>query len=159
MKIEDFVNARPVLLPEQFLQGHLQGWGIMENLLGDLQKRFTIEASGEFQAGSNVLSFTETWTFDDGFTDTLSWRIQKRSEGRYSGRETRVKDDAAGEQAGFAFNWRYTRDTPQKSGTSVTLNFNDWFYLIDPNVCIVRGSAGRLGIPFSVVHVTYRKSD
>jgi hypothetical protein len=158
MKIEQFSGKVPLLLPEVFLTGTLHGWGIFETVLGGLQKRFTIKAHGERNASTGIVQFTETWSFDDGFTDTLSWQIKKLSDGKYSGSETRSTGGATGEQAGFAFNWRYTRDTLQKSGSSFTLDFDDWFYLIDPNVCIVRGSAGRLGIPFAIAHVTYQKN-
>ena len=96
-------------------------------------------------------------TFDDGRVDTLAWTITPLGQGRYSGVEPRLSGEAEGEQAGCAFHWRYSRDTPLDDGKSMTLDFNDWFYLIEPGVVIVRGSAGRLGIPFTVAHVTYRK--
>ena len=157
MKIRDFEDRGPRFLPEEFLVGHIEGWAVLETVLGDLQKRCTIRADGRLDAATSTVHFTETWTFDDGHSDTLAWQIRKVGDGKYKGREARLKAEAEGEQAGFAFHWTYTRDTPQKDGSSTTLNFNDWFYRIDERVCIVRGSAGRLGIPFATVHVTYRK--
>lgn len=157
MKIQDFADKRPIFLPEQFFVGKLEGWGVLESVLGDLQRRYTIAAQGTLDATDRTIHFAETWTFDDGFSDTLTWQIRKLGNGLYSGAEPRVKDAAEGEQAGCAFHWTYTRDTPQKDGISVTLNFNDWFYLIGQHVCIVRGSSGRLGIPFAVAHVAYRR--
>lgn len=44
-----------------------------------------------------------------------------------------------------------------RNGSRIKLNFDDWFYRIDENACIVRGSAGRADIPFATAHVTYRK--
>lgn len=64
---------------------------------------------------------------------------------------------AEGEQYGCAFHWKNLRDTPQADGTSSKLNFDDWFYRIDADACIVRGTAGRAGLPFATAHVTYRK--
>jgi hypothetical protein len=46
---------------------------------------------------------------------------------------------------------------PQADGKKTKLNFDDWFYRIDERVCIVRGSAGRAGLPFGTAHVTYRR--
>jgi hypothetical protein len=157
MNIQEFQNRGPLFLPEEFLVGRLEGWAIVESALGNLRKRATILARGSNDAATDTMTFVEDWKFDDRQTDTLSWRIRKSGDGSYVGHEPTVKDEAIGEQAGFAFRWRYTRDSPQGDGSSLTLNFDDWFYRVDENVCIVRGSAGRLGLPFLSVFVTYRR--
>jgi hypothetical protein len=157
MGIEDFAGKRPQLLPEEYLAGPLEGWGIVESVLGSLQKRFTVSAIGK--RDGRTLTFTEVWTFDDGLVDTLNWVIQRLPDGSYTGRESMLDGVAEGEQAGFAFHWKYTRETPQKDGSSTKLNFDDWFYRIDERVVCVRGSAGRAGIPFFTVHLTYRRTD
>lgn len=138
--------------------GRLEGWAVFENLLGGLQRRASIAAIGSMEEATQSVIFTETYTFDDGHSDTLHWIIRKIAEGKYSGTENALEGEATGEQAGCAFHWTYTRDTPQKDGKSIRLNFDDWFYAIDERACIARGSAGRAGIPFGTAHVTYRKS-
>ena len=64
-----------------------------------------------------------------------------------------------GERSGCAFHWRYSRDAPQKDGSTTRLAFNDWFYRIDDRVVMVKGTAGRLGLPFATAHVLYRRLD
>lgn len=157
MKISDFEGTTPVYRPEEFLTGRLEGWGIMERLTGGLQQRFMVQAEGAFDGA--VLTFTETWTFDDGHVDTLHWRIRPGPDGRYVGDEPRLDGQAEGDQAGCAFHWRYSRDVPQKDGSTTKLNFNDWFYRIDERVVMVKGTAGRLGVPFGSAHVLYRRLD
>ena len=157
MGIEDFKGTSPVFQPEEFFVGRLEGWAVLESLVGGLQKRATINATGEWDIASQTVAFTETYTVDDGHIDTLHWMIRKNSEGRYCGSETLLDGGAVGEQAGCAFHWKYTRDVPQADGKKTKLNFDDWFYRIDERVCIVRGSAGRAGLPFATAHVTYRR--
>jgi hypothetical protein len=157
MSIDDFKNTTPEFLPEEFFNGRLEGWGVLESLIGGLQKRATISAEGKWDAAAQAVRFTETYRFDDGHVDTLQWTIRKLGPGQYSGAEPRLDGEAAGEQAGCAFHWQYTRETPQKDGSTTKLNFDDWFYRIDDNACMVRGSAGRAGLPFATAHVTYRK--
>jgi hypothetical protein len=157
MAIEDFKGTTPEFLPEEFFVGKLDGWAVFESLIGGLQKRATISAVGEWDIVAQSVAFTETYTFDDGHSDTLRWMIRKDDEGSYSGSETLLEGRAVGEQAGCAFHWKYTRDVPQADGTKTKLNFDDWFYRIDERVCIVRGGAGRAGLPFATAHVTYRK--
>ena len=46
MDITDFAGKSPELLPEKFLVGDLNGWGVVESGLGSFQSRFTVEANG-----------------------------------------------------------------------------------------------------------------
>ena len=155
MKIEDFEGKGPEFRPEDYFDGRLEGWGVLERPTGGIQKRFTVAAEGRSFAGG--VDYTETWTFDDGHVDTLHWRIRAEGDGRYSGVEDRSEGEAEGEQAGCAFHWEYTRDTPQPDGKSMKLNFEDWFVRIDDTAVVAKGTAGRLGLPFATAHVTYRK--
>jgi hypothetical protein len=157
MGIEGFKGTKPEFLPEEFFVGRLEGWAVFESLVGGLQKRATISAVGEWDIARQAVTFTETYTFDDGHRDTLNWIIRRGADGKYTGDETLLDGEANGEQVGCAFHWKYTRDTPQSGGKKTKLNFDDWFYRIDERVCIVRGSAGRAGLPFATGHVTYRK--
>src|SRR3954464_7889939 len=110
MAIDDFKETKPLFLPETFFVGRLEGWAVLESLVGGLLRRATIKAHGELDADTDTVVFTETYTFDDGHSDTLRWTIQKTGEGRYTGHENRLEGDATGEQAGCAFHWKYARD-------------------------------------------------
>lgn len=68
-----------------------------------------------------------------------------------------MRGGAESHQAGCAFHWRYSRDVPQRDGSSTRLKFNDWFYRIDGHVVMVKGAAGRMGAPFGTPHVLYRR--
>lgn len=159
MNISDFADTAPTYRPENFLNGRLEGWGILERLTGGLQQRFTVQATGVWRPGDGALDFTETWRFDDGHVDTLNWRILPTGDGGYVGEEDRLEGQAEGESAGCAFHWRYTREVPQKDGSKTKLNFKDWFFRIDERVTMVKGTAGRLGVPFATAHVCYRRLD
>ena len=157
MAIAAFRGTTPLFLPERFFIGRLEGWAVLESLVGGLLKRATIAGHGELDADTDTVLFIEAYTFDDGHSDTLHWTIRKGEEGKYTGLENRLEGEAIGEQAGCAFHWKYTRVTPQGDGKSFKLNFDDWFYGIDERACIVRGRAGRAGIPFATAHITYHK--
>lgn len=157
MKIEDYSETVPVFRPEEFFDGQLEGWAILEGPLGGLQRRASIKAQGSFDPSSRLTSFAERWTFDDGQVDTLRWSIKALRDGRYSGTEQTLEGEARGEQEGCAFHWTYTRNVPGKDGSQTKLDFEDWFYRIDETGVFVKGSAGRIGIPFASAHVTYRK--
>ena len=160
MKIEDFADQGPEFRPEEFFDGRLEGWGVLEGPTGAVQKRFTVAAEGRSFAGEGgVIRYRETWTFDDGHVDTLNWEIQAQGPDCYAGVEDRSEGQARGERAGCAFHWKYSRDTPQPDGKSLKLNFDDWFFRVDQNGYVAKGTAGRLGLPFATAHVTYHKLD
>jgi uncharacterized protein DUF3833 len=156
-RIDDFKNTTPMFLPERFFSGQVEGWVVVDNLLGKLRNRATILGTGNWDEPAHCLTFSETYTFDDGEKDTFQWRIRKIGEGHYRGTEPRLKGEALGDQAGSAFHWRYTRDTPQTQSSSIVLHFDDWFHAIDERVCIVRARIGRFGLPFARAYVTYRR--
>lgn len=157
MGIESFAGKTPEFLPEHVFAGDLDGWGVIESPLGHLQARFSVKASGTWDERAQTISFSETWTMDNGIVETLDWTIKKLGPHQYSGAERHLEGAATGEQAGCAFHWTYARATPRENGERVVLNFDDWFYAITEQALIVRGSAGRLGLPFAVAHVTYVK--
>lgn len=157
MKIADFAGTGPAFRPEDFFDGKLEGWAVLEGPLGGLERRASIKAEGSHEKSSGVTRFREVWTFDDGQIDILNWLIRSLGENRYSGQEGTLDGEAEGECAGCAFHWVYTREVPGKDGSSTKLNFDDWFFRIDETGVVVKGSAGRLGIPFATARVTYRK--
>jgi uncharacterized protein DUF3833 len=114
MAIDDFRDTRPAFIPEEFFLGDLEGWAVFESLTGGLLRRASIKARGTLEPGTDTVLFIETYTFDDGHTDTLHWTIRKKREGQYSGLENRLIGEAAGEQSGCAFtgNIRGTRLAP-----------------------------------------------
>lgn len=158
MKISDFRDTSPILRPEEMFAGELEGWAIIDGLLGGVQRRARISASGHWSPDDSLIRFSETWTFDDGQVDALNWSITLIEDGQYSGSEPTLEGEASGEQAGCAFHWTYTRNVPGKDSGSTKLNFDDWFFRIDERVMIVRGSAGRFGLPFASAYVTYRRA-
>ena len=83
VSIADFKGTSPEFLPEEFFNGRLEGWAVIESLVGGLQRRSTILAEGRWDAASQRISFTETYRFDDGHQDTLSWTIRKLKRGKF----------------------------------------------------------------------------
>src|SRR5262245_25879900 len=85
MSIDDFKGTKPLFLPERFFVGRLEGWAVVESPIGGLLQRATIASHGEFESDTQTILFTESYTFDDGHSDTLHWTIRKGDEGKYTG--------------------------------------------------------------------------
>lgn len=158
MKIEDFAGRKPPFILEDFFSGSLRGWGVTLGRMGALQNMFTIEAEGRWDAAAHTLALRETYSFDDGHVDVLTWTIIKRQDGMYEGRETLIEGLAEGEQAGNAFHWTYHRNVPSADGTKSKFGFSDWFILHeDGNHMTAHASLTKLGIEFATLNVFYER--
>lgn len=157
MDLSDFAARQPVLEPERFFVGELQGWGLEAGPLGGIGRRLQVTATGRFDEATNTLSLVETYRFDDGHVDHLEWRIRKLADGRYEAREARLVEPGAGEASGSAFHLAYRRTVPQADGSTATLGFDDWFILIDDETLMVRASIHKLMVPFGSLTVLYRR--
>ena len=127
MDLSDFATRQPVLEPEHFFAGDLQGWGLEVGPLGGIGRRLQVTATGRFDEATQTLNLDETYRFDDGHVDRLEWRIRKLADHSYEAREARLAEPGEGKAAGSAFQLTYRRDVPQTDGSSTTLSFDDWF--------------------------------
>jgi hypothetical protein len=157
MDVKDFAGKEPRLVLQEYFAGTAEGWGVMQDRFGRLQRQFRIEANGEWDHQAGVLLLTERYRFDDGQVDELHWRIRALGDGRYEGLEERLVGKATGRQAGNAFHWVYQRRVPRKSGER-RLNFDDWFWLQPEGILIARASIKRFGFELGTMSVFYRKT-
>lgn len=157
MKIDQFDGTTPIFRLEDFFHGKLKGWGTTLSRFGALENRFRIEAEGIYDPAAHTLALRETYTFDDGHIDTLVWTIIKRSDTTYEGREALIEGLAEGTQSGAAFQWRYARAVPDKDGEKTSFGFNDWFWLIEPDVMVAHASLTKLGIEVATLNAFYQK--
>jgi hypothetical protein len=73
------VRSRPIFPnlfePEAFFVGRTIGGGEIRAPGGRLLKRCVIETDGRRESGQRGMHFDETYSFDDGGTDTLHWML------------------------------------------------------------------------------------
>lgn len=156
MKADDFSGMLPAFQPRDFFTGRMVGWAMLEGPLGGLKRRASLRAAGR-ELPDGAFAFSETWTFDDSQVDELRWLIKPGGGGKFEGSEPSLDGTAVGWASGCAFHWVYTRNVPGRDGETTKLNFDDWFFRIDESGTMVKGTAGRLGLPFLTAVVTYQK--
>src|SRR4051812_49446251 len=74
MDLSAFAERQPVLLPERYFAGNLQGWGLEFGPMAGIGRRIQLTASGRFDESTQNLHLDETYQFDDGHVDELQWR-------------------------------------------------------------------------------------
>jgi hypothetical protein len=152
----DFRGSQPELVLEDYFQGPLRAWGIVQDRSGKIIKQFTVDLHGEWKGEEFVL--TEHFVYRDGHTDSRIWRIRKIDAHHYEGRAGDVIGVAKGETWGQALHWRYTLRQPV-GDTTYDLAFDDWMFLHQDGVMINRSTFSKFGFRLGEVTLVFRKGD
>lgn len=145
--LKDYKGTQPAFKLEQFLNGPLKAWGMVENRSGKVTDRFVVDMQGSWK--NNVGTLEEYFTYDDGRKETRIWTIKKQGN-QYIGTAADVIGQANGESQGFAFTWNYTLHLKTKKRT-VNVQLKDWIYQIDKNTVINTADIKKFGITFGKV--------
>lgn len=153
-KISSYENTGPDMALEEFFQGELFAYGIVQNRFGKVQKRFTVEMTATWQDDVGILE--EDFYYADGSTDRRVWRLVKEADNQYTGTAADVSVDAVGQTSGFAFQWTYVLDVPI-DGKTWQFKLNDWMYLVDEKRLINRAKMKKWGVVVGEVTLVIEK--
>jgi hypothetical protein len=152
--INQYEATEPDIALEEFFNGELFAYGIVQNRFGKVQKRFTVEMIGTWQDNVGILE--EDFFYADGTTDRRVWRLVKEAENVYSGTADDVSVDAIGSTSGFAFQWTYVLDVPVEDKIW-TFKLNDWMYLVDENRLVNRAQMKKFGVVVGEITLVIEK--
>ena len=83
MKPEDFKNTKPIIKIEEYFQGSVKAWGILQDRKGRVTRQFKADLNGKWDGSQLILDEIFNWT--DGEKQTRQWTIQKIDEHHYEG--------------------------------------------------------------------------
>lgn len=149
-KLEDYNGVQPVLKLEQFFNGELVAYGMVQDFRNKVNQRFKVDMVGTWQGNEGVLD--ETFYYDDGSTSKRIWYLTKTAEGRYVGRADDVIGRAEGRVAGNTLNWVYELEI-ELDGEPFVITLDDWLYLIDENNMMNRTEMRKFGIPVGEITI------
>lgn len=152
--IKDYEDTRPSFKLEQFFEGELFAYGIIQDRSGKVRRRFTADLEGRWEGNEGILE--EYFSYDDGEQQTRIWYLEKTEEGKYIGSADDVVKPAKGETSGFAFNWHYTLAV-DIDGKEWTFKLNDWLYLIDDKRLINRATMRKFGLKVGEITLVIEK--
>lgn len=156
MQTQDFMNAQPRLVLEDYFQGKTRAWGIFEDRFGDLRRQFVVDITGTWDGRELMLD--ERFRYSDGQLDQRIWRITKLDEHRYEGRAADVVGTATGSAYGNAANWRYNLDLKVGDGTW-RVAFDDWMFLQPDGVLINRARVRKWGFEIGEVTIVFSRPE
>ena len=155
MKPEDFKNTKPIIKIEEYFEGEVEAWGILQDRKGKVTRSFNAKMSGKFE--NNILTLEEDFYWKDGEEQKRIWIIEKIDEHNYSGTAPDVVGNAKGASYGNAFKFEYNLMLPFK-GRSIKIKFDDWIFKQDDKVAINRAIVSKFGFKVGELTVFFLKN-
>ncbi len=149
-----YENQSPKFEFNKFLQGKLTGWGIFQGRDGEVQKRFRIDMTANWEG--NVGTFVENFTFNDGTKQVREWELTRIDDHHYAGKANDSVGEGKGEVWGNSMHWNYTITTETDSGT-YDLDYDYWMHMIDDKTLINRATLSKFGVTLGDIAVTFHK--
>ncbi|RUO62264.1 DUF3833 domain-containing protein [Pseudidiomarina insulisalsae] len=147
--LDTYKNVQPHLKLEEFFNGELVAYGMVQDYSGEVIQRFRAELVGSWDGNEGVLD--ETFYYADGRTEKRVWYLTKTGPDRYEGRADDVEGVAEGKVAGNVLNWSYVLNL-ELDGEPFSVKLDDWLYLVDEENMINRTHMYKYG--FNVGEIT-----
>ena len=75
MKPTDFKNTEPTMTIEQYFNGPVKAWGLLQDRSGKVTRQFKADMTGSFEG--DILTLKEDFYWTDGETQNRIWKIKK----------------------------------------------------------------------------------
>jgi hypothetical protein len=152
--LNDYAGTTPVMKFDEFFDGPLKGWGIVQNRSGKVIKSFTIDMVGSWKSDKGSLQ--EHFVYSDGKIQDRTWDIRKESENKFVATADGIKGEAPGESKGQAIRWNYVMAI-EVDGTSYNVSFDDWMFLMTDDLIINRSTLTKFGFKVAEVTISIQK--
>ncbi len=154
MKPEDYKDTKPVIKIEEYFQGNVKAWGMLQTRSGEVKRQFVADMKGNFDGQNLILD--ETFIWNDGEKQERRWTIKKVGENKYEGTAPDVVGTAKGVSYGSAFKFEYKLLIPYKN-KKIKVRFDDWIFKQDDKTAINKAMLTKFGFKVGELTVFFTK--
>ena len=154
MKPEDYKDTKPVIKIEEYFQGNVRAWGMLQTRSGEVKRQFVADMKGNFDGQNLILD--ETFIWNDGEKQERRWTIKKVGENKYEGTAPDVVGIAKGVSYGSAFKFEYKLLIPYKN-KKIKVRFDDWIFKQDDKTAINKAILTKFGFKVGELTVFFKK--
>jgi hypothetical protein len=155
IKGEKYINMQPTLRLEEFFNGSVKLWGIVQDRSGNIVNRFDATIDGQWNENKGVLDELFTY-YDSGKQEKRVWKITKIDDLHYEGTANDIIGTASGRAFGNAVFWSYEMDIVVDD-SSYRLAFEDWMWAMRDDVVMNRSYLKKFGITVAEVTIFMQK--
>lgn len=154
-KVEIYKESKPKIDIEQFFNGKVKAWGIVQNWSGDVVNKFDVTMNGSWKGDVGTLE--EDFVYYSGKTQKRIWTLTKLENGLVEGTAADIVGKATGKTSGDALNFHYVMDIEVDDKT-YRVKLDDWMWAMNDGVIINRSYIKKFG--FTVAELTiFMKKD
>lgn len=153
-KLDSYKGTTPVMKFDEFFNGPVKGYGIVQDRGGKIINRFDIDMVGTWKGNDGTLA--EHFVYYDGHTQDRTWKIKKLSDNTFVGHADDIIGDAPGRSEGTAIRWNYVMQVPV-GGRTFNLAFDDWMFMMNDGIVINRSVMKKFGIRVADLTIVMRK--
>lgn len=155
MHIEDFRDAEPKLVLQEYFDGNLTAYGIIKDRSGDITSSFRAEFRAHWNE-EGVGTLDEVFTYSDGSRQERSWTFRPTGENTFVGTAADIVGEAPIVVAGNTMRMDYTIRVPYKDGT-IDLHVRDWLHLQPDGVILNHSYMRKFGFRVAELVITIIK--
>jgi hypothetical protein len=152
--IETYAKQEPKLLIEDYFNGPIKAWGMVQDRSGKVTRRFSVDMKGTWEGDKGKLE--EFFVYDDGETQERTWYITKLANGTYEGTAGDIIGKATGRAQGNAVQWGYVMNLKVKD-KYYHVTFDDWMFLMDEKNLINRSYIKKFGVRMADLTIFMQK--
>ncbi|WP_395344805.1 DUF3833 domain-containing protein [Ningiella sp. W23] len=152
---ETYQSHSPEFELEQFFDGEVKAWGIVQNRSGEVVQRFIVDINAYKDGNNLILDETFEYGLGDG-PKTRVWTLTPNADGTYTGNAGDIAGPATGVSHGNAFNFTYEMDL-EVDGSTYRVYFDDWFWAFDQDTMMNRSYIKKFGIVMAEVTIFMQK--
>jgi hypothetical protein len=152
---DTYKDVSPKFILEEFFDGKVKAWGIVQNRSGEVVQRFIVDIDAYQQDGNLILDETFEYGVGEGPLKRV-WKISKNADGTYTGNAGDIAGPAAGRSYGNAFSFAYEMDL-EVSGSTYRVHFDDWFWAFNEDSMMNRSYIKKFGIVMAEVTIFMQK--
>jgi hypothetical protein len=152
-----YATQAPAFDLYEFFDGTVDAWGIVQNRSGEVVQRFSVVIEGTVTGDALTLDERFTYALGDGVRERV-WRIQRESDGSFSGGAGDILGPAEGAAYGNAFRWSYAMDLPV-GDKNYRVRFEDWIFALDARRIMNRSYIQKFGLDVAEVTIFMQRRE
>ncbi len=154
IKVNEYADRKPLMIPEDFFNGQLSAHGVIKNRAGKVVRYFNADINAWWEGDKGTLE--EDFIFDNGETQRRVWILTRQEDGSYIGTAGDVLGEATGRIAGNSMFLEYVLEVPHGEGT-ISLTMDDRMYLVEPQTLVNESVMYKFGFRVGEVILVIRK--
>lgn len=142
--------------PERFFLGQTSGCGLARDPFGKVIQRFAVTTRGARTNTYGAIQIDQTFIFDSGEIEAMSWLITEALEGRYIVAEPTSGTGIVARAVDDDFEISFRRQFKSRFGR-VSARFQSRMSLLEPELAVANNKVSVLGAPLGTMTTFHRK--